>query len=102
MWGSNRQKPGSAEEALPKLKTLGAAIISARPYDPDSDYYAGDHILTEKNLSAVQGYNAKVRQNANDSRGRGRGDAEAADDRGPTPCVLLDELGRARRCSRTR
>lgn len=66
MWGSNREKPWSAAEALPKLKSMGAAIVSARPYDRDSDYYAGDQILTEKTLSAIEGFNAKVRSNAND------------------------------------
>src|SRR4051812_26175568 len=45
MWGSNRENPWSAAEAIPKLKSLGAAIVAARPYDRDYGYYAGDFIL---------------------------------------------------------
>ncbi|MHB8878062.1 MAG: PHP domain-containing protein, partial [Myxococcaceae bacterium] len=33
MWGSNREKPWNAAECLPRVKSLGAAIVAARPYD---------------------------------------------------------------------
>jgi predicted metal-dependent phosphoesterase TrpH len=94
MWGSNREKPWSAVECLPKLKSLGAAIIAARPYDRDFTAFAGDFILSLTCLSAVQAYNPKLRQTANDLaveaaetlkvRGVGGSDARAT----------LDELGR--------
>lgn len=94
MWGSNREKPWSAAEALPKLRSLGAAIIAARPYDRDHEPFAGDAILTVGNLCAVEGYNARVRPSGNDLA------AEAADTL-KLPCVggsdtkgSLDDLGR--------
>lgn len=94
MWGSNREKPWAAAEALPKLRSLGAAIIAARPYDRDYEHMAGDYILTAGNLCAVEGYNARVRPSANDLA------AEAADTL-KLPCVggsdtraSLDDLGR--------
>jgi len=95
MWGSNREKPWSALECLPKIKSLGAAVIAARPYDRDFEYPAGDFILTLPNLSAVEAYNPKVRQTANDLA------AEAADSL-HLPCTggsdarsSLEEVGRA-------
>jgi hypothetical protein len=66
MWGSNREKPWSAAECLPKVKALGAAIIAARPYDRDFPHPAMDFIRTLNVLSGVEGYNAKVKQTAND------------------------------------
>lgn len=66
LWGSNREHPWSAAEALPKLKSLGAAIIAARPYDREFPNPAGDFILSLNVLSGVEGYNPKVRQTAND------------------------------------
>src|SRR3954462_11136047 len=66
MWGSNRERPWSAAECLPKLKSLGAVVVAARPYDRELDFPAGDFILTLNCLTAVEGYNAKVRQTAND------------------------------------
>jgi predicted metal-dependent phosphoesterase TrpH len=94
MWGSNREKPWSAAECLPKLKSLGAAIVAARPYDRDLDYPALDFILSLQCLSAVQGYNPKVRQTSNDLA------VEAAETL-KLPCVggsdargSLDEIGR--------
>ncbi|MFL5319054.1 MAG: PHP domain-containing protein [Myxococcaceae bacterium] len=95
MWGSNREKPWSAAEALPKLKSLGAAIVAARPYDRDSDFYAGDYILTEKNLAAVEGYNAKVRQNANDLAVEAAETLKLPMIGGSDTRTSLDELGRA-------
>src|SRR3954464_12873022 len=66
LWGSNREKPWSAAECLPKVKALGAAIIAARPYDRDFQTFAGDFVLTLQLLSGIEGYNPKVRQTAND------------------------------------
>lgn len=66
MWGSNREKPWSAAECLPKVKALGAAIIAARPYDRDSQHPAMDFIRSLSVLSAVEGYNARVKQTSND------------------------------------
>jgi len=95
MWGSNREKPWSAAECLTKLKSLGAAIVAARPYDREFQYPAGDFILTLQGLSAIEGYNPKVRQTANELA------VEAAESL-KLPCVggsdargSLDELGRA-------
>src|SRR5207247_161511 len=56
MWGSNREKPWSAAECLPKVKSLGAVIVAARPYDRDFQSPAGDFILTLQLLSAIEGY----------------------------------------------
>jgi predicted metal-dependent phosphoesterase TrpH len=66
LWGSNREKPWSAAECLPKVKSLGAAIVAARPYDRDSQNPAMDFIRSLNVLSAVEGYNARVKQTAND------------------------------------
>jgi hypothetical protein len=66
MWGSNREKPWSAAECLPKVKALGAAIVAARPYDRDFPNPPMDFIRSLNVLSAVEGYNAKVKQTAND------------------------------------
>ena len=33
LWGRNREKAWSADECLPRLKALGAAIVAARPFD---------------------------------------------------------------------
>lgn len=93
MWGSNRERPWSAEEALPKVRALGAAIVAARPYDRDFPYPAQDYVLGLKCLCAVEGYNPRVRPSANDLA------MEAADKLG-LPCVggsdargSLDEVG---------
>ncbi len=67
MWGSNRERPWSADEVLPKVRQLGAAIIAARPYDRDFPFPAHDHVLGLKALlSGVEGVNPKLRQSAND------------------------------------
>ena len=66
MWGSNRERPWSADEALPKVRSLGAAIVAARPYDRDYAYPAQDYILSLKSLCAVEGYNPRLRSSAND------------------------------------
>src|SRR5262244_299932 len=95
MWGSNREKPWSAAECLAKLMSLGAAIVAARPYDREIQYPAGDFILTVEGLNAVEVYNPKVRQTANELA------LEAAETL-KLPCVggsdargSLDELGKA-------
>ncbi len=66
LWGSNREKAWSADECLPKLKSLGAAIVAARPYDRDYPTPANDYVKTLKLLSAVEVYNPKVRTGANE------------------------------------
>lgn len=66
MWGSNREKPWSAAECLPKVKALGAAIVAARPFDRDSANPAMDYVRSLNVLSAVEGYNARVKQTSND------------------------------------
>ncbi len=66
MWGSNRERPWSAAECLPKVKALGAAIVAARPFDRDVPNPPMDYIRSLSLLSAVEGYNAKVKQTAND------------------------------------
>ncbi len=66
LWGSNREKPWSAAECLPKLKSMGAAIVAARPFDRESPNPALEFVLAAPGLSAVETYNPKVRQAAND------------------------------------
>ena len=66
MWGSNREKPWSADECLPKLKALGAAIVAARPYDKSFGFAAGDFVKTLTCLSAIEVYNPKVRMGFNE------------------------------------
>lgn len=66
MWGSNREKPWSADEALPKLKALGAAIVAARPFDRDFPNPAMEYARGLKCLSAVEVYNPKVRAGFNE------------------------------------
>ncbi|MET0401079.1 MAG: PHP domain-containing protein [Cystobacter sp.] len=67
LWGSNREKPWSAAECLPKVRSLGAAIVAARPYDRDSHHPAMDYVRSLSGLlCAVEGYNARVKQTAND------------------------------------
>lgn len=93
MWGSNRERPWSAEEVLPKVRALGAAIVAARPYDRDFPYPATDYVLNLKLLSGVEGFNPKLRQSANDL-------AVEAAEKLKLPCVggsdargSLDEIG---------
>ncbi|MCI0572480.1 MAG: PHP domain-containing protein [Myxococcaceae bacterium] len=66
LWGSNRERPWSAEECLPKVRSLGAAIVAARPYDRDFPGSPADGVLGLKLLSAVEGFNARVRPQANE------------------------------------
>jgi len=94
LWGSNREKPWSATECIPKVLSLGAVVVAARPYDRDFPTPALDQVLSMQGLSAVEGYNARVRQPANDLA------VEAAEKLG-LPCVggsdarlTLDEVGR--------
>jgi hypothetical protein len=67
LWGSNREKAWSAEECLPRLKALGAAIVAARPYDREYATPGGDYAKTLKLLSAVEVYNPRVRLGANEA-----------------------------------
>lgn len=66
LWGSNREKPWSADEALPKLKALGAAIVAARPYDKEYPSPALDYVRSLKLLSGIEVYNPHVRPGANE------------------------------------
>ena len=66
LWGSNRETPWKAEECLPKLKSLGAAIVAARPYDKEFATPALDFVKTLKVLCAVEVYNPKARAGANE------------------------------------
>jgi predicted metal-dependent phosphoesterase TrpH len=67
VWGSNREKAWSADECLPRLKALGAAIVAARPYDPDFPHPANDYVKSLTLLSAIEVYNPKVRLGANEA-----------------------------------
>lgn len=95
LWGSNRDKPWSAAECLPKVKQLGAAVIAARPYDRDFANPAGDYLLSLQGvLSGVEGFNPKLRPSANDL-------ATEAAEKLRLPCAggsdvraSLDEVGR--------
>ena len=94
LWGSNREKAWSAAEAIPKVLSLGAVVVAARPYDREFPTPALDQVLSIGGLSAIEGYNARVRQPANDLA------VEAAEKLG-LPCVggsdarlTLDEVGR--------
>jgi predicted metal-dependent phosphoesterase TrpH len=93
MWGSNRERPWSAEEVLPKVRQLGAAIVAARPWDRDFPYPAQDYLQGLDLLCAVEGYNARIRPSANDL-------AIEAAEKLKLPCVggsdaraSLDEIG---------
>lgn len=66
MWGSNREKAWNADECLPKLKALGAAIVAARPFDREFGNPAGDYVKSLNCLSGVEVYNPKVRPGANE------------------------------------
>ena len=54
LWGSNREKPWSAAECIPKVLSLGAVVVAARPYDRDFPTPALDQVLSIGGLSAVE------------------------------------------------
>jgi predicted metal-dependent phosphoesterase TrpH len=94
LWGSNRERPWSAAECLPRLEALGAVVVAARPFDRDLPNPALDYVLSAPGLAAVEGYNARVRQPANDL-------AVEAAEKLKLPCIggsdarlALDEVGR--------
>jgi predicted metal-dependent phosphoesterase TrpH len=66
LWGSNREQAWNADECLPKLKSLGAAIVAARPFDRDTPHPANEYLKTLKLLSGVEVYNPKVRMGFNE------------------------------------
>jgi predicted metal-dependent phosphoesterase TrpH len=93
MWGSNRERPWSAEEVLPKVRQLGAAIIAARPYDRDFAWPAHDFILSQKLLSGVECYNPKVRPSANDLAVEAAEKLKLSCAAGSDARASLDEIG---------
>lgn len=94
LWGSNREKPWSAAECLPKLKSLGAAIVAARPYDREFPNPAGDFVLSLNMLSAIEVFNPKVRQTANDLAVEAAETLKLPSIGGSDVRASLDELGR--------
>ncbi|MBX7101570.1 MAG: PHP domain-containing protein [Myxococcaceae bacterium] len=93
MWGSNREKPWSAEECLTKIHSLGAAIVAARPFDRDAGNPAGDYVKTLKCLSAVEVYNPKVRPGANEQAIEAAQALKLPGIAGSDARTSLDELG---------
>ncbi len=93
LWGSNREKAWNADECLPRLKALGAAIVAARPYDKDFGYPALDYIKTLKVLSAVEVYNPKVRLGANEAAIEAAEQLKVPGVAGSDARSSLDELG---------
>ncbi len=94
LWGSNRERPWSAAECLPRLQSLGAVVVAGRPFDRDVSNPALDFVFSAPGLVAVEGYNARVRQTANDL-------AVEAAEKLKLPCIggsdarlSLDEVGR--------
>ena len=81
LWGSNREKPWSAAECLPKVKSLGAAVVAARPYDRDFPTPALDQVLTLTGLSADRGLQ-RPRPPAGERPGGGGGREAGAAQRG--------------------
>jgi hypothetical protein len=95
MWGSNREKPWSAAECLPKVKSLGAAIVAARPYDRDFPHPPMDYVRSLGSvLSAVEGYNARVKQTANDLAVEAAEALKLPCTGGSDARASLDEVGR--------
>lgn len=101
LWGSNREKPWVAEECLPKLKSLGAAIVAARPYDREYAHPALDGVKTCKVLSAVEVYNPKVRMGANEAALEAAQSMKLPGVAGSDARGSLDELGYAATLFRT-
>ena len=95
MWGSNRETPWSADEALPKLKGYGAAIVASRSYDRDVGYPAMDYIKTLTLLAAVEVFNPKVRAGANEAALEAARALRLPGVAGSDARTSLDELGYA-------
>jgi predicted metal-dependent phosphoesterase TrpH len=94
MWGSNRERPWSAAECLPKMKQLGAVIVAARPYDRETPHSPGDFIRSLDVLSAVEGFNARVRQTSNDLAVEAAAALKLPCTGGSDARASLDEVGR--------
>jgi predicted metal-dependent phosphoesterase TrpH len=94
LWGSNREKPWSAAECLPRLESLGAVVVAARPYDRDLPNPALDYVLAAPGLVAVEGYNARVRQTANDLAVEAAEKLKLPSVGGSDARLTLDEVGR--------
>jgi predicted metal-dependent phosphoesterase TrpH len=95
LWGSNREKPWAAEECLPRLQSLGAVIIAARPFDRDFPTPAGDYVKSLKLLSGVEVYNPKVRPGANELAIEAAASLKVPGVGGSDTRGSLDELGLA-------
>jgi predicted metal-dependent phosphoesterase TrpH len=95
LWGSNRERPWSAAECLPRLQSLGAVVVAARPYDRETPNPALDFVLSAPGLVAVEGYNARVRQTANDLAVEAAEKLKLACVGGSDARLSLDEVGRA-------
>ena len=94
LWGSNRERPWSAAECLPKLESLGAVVVAGRPYDRDVANPALDYVLSVGGLAAIEGYNARVRQPANDLAVEAAEKLKLACVGGSDARLSLDEVGR--------
>lgn len=95
LWGSNRETPWKADECLPKLKSLGAAIVAARPYDKEFPTPGLDYVKSLKLLSAVEVYNPKVRPGANELALEAAAALQVPGVAGSDARGSLDELGYA-------
>jgi predicted metal-dependent phosphoesterase TrpH len=95
LWGSNRETPWKADECLPKLRSLGAVIVAARPYDRDFPTPGLDYVKSLKLLSAVEVYNPKVRPGANELAIEAAMALEVPGVAGSDARGSLDELGYA-------
>ncbi len=93
MWGSNREKPWSADECLPRLKALGAVIVAARPFDRDFAHPASDYVKTLTCLSAIETWNPRVRPGANEQAAEVAMSLKLPSVAGSDARASLDELG---------
>lgn len=92
MWGSNRETPWKAEECLPKLKALGAAIVASRP---DTLMPVLDFVKSLKLLSAVEVYSPRARAGANELALEAAAALQLPGVAGSDARGSLDELGYA-------
>lgn len=101
LWGSNREKPWPADECLAKLKSLGAVIVAARPYDREFPHPMMDAVRSNKLLSAIEVWNPKVRPGANEAALEAALTLKLPGVAGSDTRGSLDELGYAATLFRT-